>query len=108
MTQRERQTPDGGGQASPRLGADVPGANGTTEWWEDLFRAMPVSRRQELLALAGSQGLLYAHQIGPAAHASMQDDLHVCAPLSGEVSFPSGVLLTVVADTCQLVRPDLS
>jgi hypothetical protein len=38
-----------------------------TGWWEDFFPGMPASRQQELLALAGRQGLLYAHQLGPTA-----------------------------------------
>jgi hypothetical protein len=66
MTQRERQTPEGGAQSLPRPIADRSAtANGPPDWWEDVFPGIPAARQQELLALAGRQGLLYAHQLGP-------------------------------------------
>ena len=67
MTQRERQTPEGGAQMPPRLVAERPAANGAA-WLVGKIssRGIPVPRQQELLALAGRQGLLYAHQLGPS------------------------------------------
>ncbi len=67
MTQRERQTPDGGAQAPSRLAAEFPAANGSGGCWEDLVTEIPAARRQELLALADRQGLLYVHQLGPVS-----------------------------------------
>src|SRR5262245_33795758 len=51
MTQRERSTPDSG--TSP-AGASL---------WEDWYRAASPEQRQELLALARLQGVVFAHQL---------------------------------------------
>ncbi len=46
----------------PPRAADPPGREAT---WEDVYRSASPSQQQELLTLAGAQGLLYAHQLPP-------------------------------------------
>jgi hypothetical protein len=70
MTQRERKTTVKTGPATtavlemPR--SAPPADNGQPHTWEDFFRHMSPGQQDELLGLAGRQGLLYAHQL-PAA-----------------------------------------
>jgi len=51
--------------ARASLAEDIPGR----EAWEDLYRCASPAQQQELLTLAGKQGLLYAHQL-PAPNTS--------------------------------------
>src|SRR5205823_10216687 len=46
------------------------GADREPPSWEDLYRALPPPQQQELLALAGRQGLLFSHQL-PAVDAAL-------------------------------------
>ena len=61
MTQPERHTPAGGVAAPPA----PPSAAGSACVWEELFQTAAPGRRAQLLALAGRDGVLYAHQLPP-------------------------------------------
>jgi hypothetical protein len=73
MTQRERHASGGVFEGTPRLAArpstrppSAPGLDEGTGWaplWEDVFRNASAAQQQELLSLAGRQGVLYAHQL---------------------------------------------
>ncbi len=75
MTQRERQTPDAGSAAPacaadpaapvapPLAGPPAAARNGVGGLWEDLFHRASPGQQQDLLALAGRQGIVYAHQV---------------------------------------------
>jgi hypothetical protein len=75
MTQRERHASGGVFEGTPRPAArpstrppSAPGPEDGTGWaplWEDVFRNASPSQQQELLSLAGRQGVLYAHQLPP-------------------------------------------
>jgi hypothetical protein len=62
MTHRERQSAGGVVEAVPRPAAG-PLADSAGLLWEDLYRTASPEQQRELLALAGRQGLLYAHQL---------------------------------------------
>ncbi len=66
MTQRDRQTSGGVFEVGARPAA-VPAAPGPPTargpLWEDLYRSASPAQQRELLALAGRQGVLYAHQL---------------------------------------------
>jgi hypothetical protein len=72
MTQRERHTSDG--PAAPA---------GVGCVWEELFQAAAPSRQQQLIALAGREGVLYAHELPPANGAAKRPALP--ALLSGQI-----------------------
>lgn len=69
MTQRERHTAEGGAAQAPppagRAASPAPAACPASAWEEWYARASP-ERRHELLSLAARQGIVHAHQLGPA------------------------------------------
>ena len=74
MTQRERHSSDGAA-ASTGVGCV----------WEELFQNAAPSRQQQLLDLAGREGVLYAHELPPAANGAVKRSL-LSALLSGQTS----------------------
>ncbi len=70
MTQRERPTPDAGHSAPACAAAPVASVvrNGVASLWEDLFQRASPEQQHDLLALAGRQGVVYAHQIAAAVN----------------------------------------
>ena len=88
MTQRERHTPAIGGPA-PAM-ATSPNGAGPACAWEELFQAAAPGRRQQLIALAGREGVLYAHELPPPGNgaaarpllpALLNGQLHDLSPL---------------------------
>src|SRR5262245_51156303 len=83
MTQRERHASGGVFEATrepaarpPPKPPSAPGMDGGAGWaplWEDVFRNASPSQQQELLSLAGRQGVLYAHQL-PAPSGGVSTD----------------------------------
>jgi hypothetical protein len=82
MTQRDRQA--SGGVFGTALAAPLgqPASNAATgpglaappaSLWEELFCNASPAQQQELLALAGQQGVLYAHQLPPPPNGSTGD-----------------------------------
>src|SRR6516165_1753200 len=71
MTQRERSTPSEGSLAAVRSPADlaVPlgslllTTSGPSSLWEQWYENASVPQRQQALARAGEQGILFAHQL---------------------------------------------
>src|SRR5262245_14394295 len=65
MTQRERPTQEARSASEGRRtgGTPPPGPS----LWEDWYRAASPEQRQEVLALAGLQGVVFAHQLPPPA-----------------------------------------
>ncbi len=69
MNQRERQAPDGGASTTSCAGAGRPvvsppsGPVGASSLLEEWYRHASASERQEVLGLAGLQGVVYAHQL---------------------------------------------
>src|SRR5437588_12111296 len=87
MTQRERHASAGlsatvaapitiGAAAATLLPPRAADGNGSKEvWWEELYRSASPAQQQELLTLAGRQGLLYAHQLpAPAPVGGRSED----------------------------------
>ena len=73
MTQRERHTSDG---------AAAPAGVGCV--WEELFQNAAPSRQQQLIALAGREGVLYAHELPPPRNGAVKRSL-LPALLSGQL-----------------------
>jgi hypothetical protein len=80
MTQRERHTPDNGTSPLARPPADRPASpcpaacsaqagEGASLWADWYHRAEP-AQRQQVLALAAQQGVVYAHQLPPVEAAT--------------------------------------
>src|SRR5260370_2635116 len=74
MTQRERPTPDAARATPARPRGPSPpspppagGRNGSASLWEELFQRASPAQQQDLLALAARQGVVYTHQVAPAA-----------------------------------------
>jgi hypothetical protein len=79
MTQRERQASGGrevataapprspAATAAPLHAASGPQGPDPAPPWEDLYQNASPQQQEELLALAGRQGVLYGHQLPPAA-----------------------------------------
>ena len=59
MTQRERHTP----------------AAGPACVWEELFQSAAPGRQRQLIALAGTEGVLYTHQLPPTANGAVNRPL---------------------------------
>ena len=72
MTQRERHSSDG---------AAAPTGVGCV--WEDLFQNAAPGRQQQLLDLAGREGVLYAHELPPATNGAVKRSV-LPALLSGQ------------------------
>src|SRR5579884_2998271 len=92
MTQRERHTPDGGAPrdttGAPAVGRSAPlssppsapPADGDSSVWEEWYHRASPAQRQEALARAFREGILYAHQLAapanaPAPHRSLLSTL---------------------------------
>ena len=90
MTQRERLTSDG---------ISAPAGVGCV--WEELFQNAAPNRQQQLIALAGREGVLYAHELPPPTNGTVKRSL-LPALLSGQLhDFPSLRPSPVVcADSC--------
>lgn len=84
MTQRERHASgsvsavaaaptalaEGVAHAAPRAGHGADRAASRVMLWEDFYRSISPDQQHELLALAGRQGLLYAHQLPASSNGS--------------------------------------
>ncbi len=68
MTQRERHTP----------------AAGPACVWEELFRSAAPGRQRQLIALAGTEGVLYTHELPPPANGAVNRPL-LPALLNGQL-----------------------
>ena len=68
MTQRERHTP----------------AAGPACVWEELFQSAAPGRQQQLIAQAGTEGVLYAHELPPPANGALKRPL-LPALLNGQL-----------------------
>jgi hypothetical protein len=66
MTQRDRSPQDERALAAPRRPAPPPAGS-----WDDLFPNAPPAQQRALLALAASQGVLYAPQLAAAPRRSL-------------------------------------
>src|SRR5436305_1904155 len=93
MNQRERHTPEGGSDrtAPPPVGHPAPlpppatarADAGAGSLWEEWYHRASPAQRQDLLARATAQGVLYAHQL-PAP----QDATKRANPRDGGAPFP--------------------
>ncbi len=112
MSSRERQASGGATLAARPAPAPVRAASTPADHqpatWEDLFRCLPEAGQQELLALAGRQGLLHAHQLPPVDPALSQQRRQLLAQLlTGKVRdlaplTPNPVaVLDEALDSCQ-------
>ena len=111
----------------PSRASAAEATHGREAWWEELYHSASPAQQQELLSLAGQQGLLYAHQLPPAPTNGTRpssDDARTSRLLSqalaGQVEALAAVVVEAVAvhdtalDACQrdavaraLATPDL-
>ena len=61
-------------RSAPSTAAISAGGNGHAASWDEVYRSASSGQRQELLALARSQGVIYAHQLpAPNGHKAPDD-----------------------------------
>lgn len=103
MTQRERLTSSGGTEAAPRHGSED--TSRPPDLWEQLFRTATPERQHELLTLARSQGVLYAHQL-PAAPNGHRNGHNGTNHANGEhAAMPLAQILGGHAEGLEPLRP---
>jgi hypothetical protein len=109
MNQRERHTPDGGSDRTappPPPPAPARAEGGAGSLWEDWYHRASPAQRQDLLALAAAQGVLYAHQLPAPQDAAQRAHPGDGAPLPLLSALLAGHLRDLPAFQLPELAPD--